>query len=68
MPSERWRALARKYIVYDFPDEMAACSDCSVVRCPDEKYESCPSRLAVAAALRRAPAEEPAIIQAMQAA
>jgi hypothetical protein len=27
MSSEVWRALARKYIVYDVLDEMAACCD-----------------------------------------
>ena len=52
MLSEAWRALVRKYIVYDIPDEMAACFDCNVARCSDERYESCPNRLAEAAALR----------------
>ena len=45
MLSEAWRTLARRYIVYDFPDEMAACFHCDVVQCPNEKYETCPSRL-----------------------
>jgi hypothetical protein len=40
--SEVWRALARKYIVHGIPDEMAACFDCDVVRCPNDKYEACP--------------------------
>jgi hypothetical protein len=46
MLSEGWRALVRKYIVYDVPDEMAACFDCNAVQCPNEKYETCPNRLA----------------------
>jgi hypothetical protein len=49
---ETWRLLARKYIAYDVPDEMAACFNCGVVRCPDSRYETCPYRLARAAALR----------------
>jgi hypothetical protein len=52
MLSEVWRALARRYIVYDIPDEMAACFDCDVVRCTSDKYENCPNRLAEATALR----------------
>jgi hypothetical protein len=51
MPSEVWRALVRKYIVYDVPDEMAACFDCHVVHCSNSKYETCSERLANAAAL-----------------
>ena len=67
MHNEVWRALARKYIVYDIPDEMAACFDCSVVRCSNEQYESCPNRLAEAAALRPArTAKETATIRATQ--
>ena len=54
MLSEVWRALARKYLVYDVPDEMVACFDCDVVQCPNDKYETCPSRVAVAAALKTA--------------
>jgi hypothetical protein len=54
MLSEMWRALARKHIVYDLPDEMAACFDCNVVQCAGEKYAACPYRLARFAALRAA--------------
>jgi hypothetical protein len=50
MLSEGWRALARKYIAYDFFDEMAACFHCDRVRCPANKYEICPDRLAQTAA------------------
>ena len=67
MLSEVWRTLVRKYVVYDIPDEMAACFDCSMVRCPNEQYESCPNRLAEAAALRPArAAKETATIRATQ--
>jgi len=52
MLSEGWRALVRKYLVYDVPDEMAACFDCNAVQCPNEKYETCPNRLAHATALK----------------
>lgn len=58
MLSEVWRALIRKYIVYDVPDEMAACFDCDAVQCPNEKYEACPNRLAHAAALKAARAAD----------
>jgi hypothetical protein len=69
MSGEVWRALARKYIVYDVPYEMAACFDCRAVRCSDGQYESCPNRLAEAAALRRAHAtEDLATIRTTQAA
>ena len=54
MLSEGWRALVRKYIVYDVPDEMAACFDCNAVQCPNEKYETCPNRLAHATSLKAA--------------
>jgi hypothetical protein len=54
MPGEAWRALVRKYIVYDIPDEMAACLDCAAVRCSDERYETCVNRLIRAAAVRAA--------------
>jgi hypothetical protein len=50
MLSEGWRALAREYIAYDFFDEMAACFHCDRVRCPANKYEICPDRLAQTAA------------------
>jgi hypothetical protein len=46
MLNERWRALVRKYVVYDVPDEMAACFDCHVSHCSNDEYEMCPRRLA----------------------
>jgi hypothetical protein len=51
MLTETWRALARRYVVYDIPDEMAACFDCNAAICPDDKYRTCPYRLAGCAAL-----------------
>ena len=58
MLSEVWRALARKYIVYDVPDEMAACFDCNVAQCTNDRYETCCYRLTYAAALRAARTSE----------
>jgi hypothetical protein len=46
MLSEQWRMLARKYIVYDIPLEMAACFDCGAARCPNAMYQTCLARLA----------------------
>ena len=57
MLGEAWRALARRHIVYDVPDEMAACFDCDVVRCPDDRYASCAKRLAFTGALQASPAD-----------
>ena len=51
MLREIWRSFVRKHIVDDVPDEMAACFDCDVARCPDDKYETCPNRLAQATEL-----------------
>jgi hypothetical protein len=56
MFSEAWRTLVRKYVVYDIPEEMAACFDCHTARCSNEKYEICPMRLAALAAVRTAEA------------
>ena len=58
MLGEAWRTLLRKHIVYDIPDEMAACFDCDTRRCPDEKYFTCPVRLALVAASSAARAAE----------
>ena len=52
MLGEAWRVLARRFIVYDVPDEMAACFGCDVTRCPDDKYAACVTRLAHVAAQR----------------
>ncbi len=49
MLTETWRALVRRYVVYDIPDEMTACFDCNAAICPDEKYRTCPRRLACCA-------------------
>ena len=50
MLTQTWRTLARKYVVYDIPDEMAACFDCDAATCSDDKYRTCPYRLAGCAA------------------
>jgi len=52
MLTETFRALVKKYAVYDIPDEMGACLDCDVVACPDAKYSTCPRRLASLAKMR----------------
>ena len=52
-----------KYIVGDVPDALSACLDCGFVECLNEKWESCPNRLAREAsllAMRAAAAAEPA--------
>jgi len=54
MLSAEWRTLARKYIAYDIPTEMAACFDCGAVRCLGDVYEACPVRLARATAAQTA--------------
>jgi hypothetical protein len=41
--------MVRRYVVYDIPDEMAACFGCEAIRCPDAKYRTCPRRLALLA-------------------
>jgi len=58
MLSAEWRTLVRKYIVYDIPDEMAACFDCDAARCPNERYETCPARLADVASAQASRARE----------
>ena len=50
MLNQTWRTLVRKYVVYDIPDEMAACFDCDKVNCADDNYRTCPYRLAYHAA------------------
>jgi hypothetical protein len=54
-----WRSLVRRHIIYDISDEMVACFDCNVWRCPDDRYETCADRLPRAAELRAARAAEP---------
>jgi hypothetical protein len=50
MLDETWRKLLRRFIAHDIPDDMEACFDCNEVRCPNEKFETCPRRLDRAAA------------------
>ncbi len=52
MLHEVWKALVRKHIACDVPDEMAACIDCSAVQCLCDKYETCPNRLMREATLK----------------
>jgi hypothetical protein len=40
-----------KHIVADVPDAFAACLDCGFVQCLNATWETCPNRLAHAAAL-----------------
>ena len=46
MLSQEWRTLARRYIVHDIPDEIAACFDCDLVACRNARCETCAVRLA----------------------
>jgi hypothetical protein len=48
----RIRAFVGKYIVADVPPELSACLDCGFEQCLNEKWATCPARLAVAAALK----------------
>ena len=49
----RIRAFVARYIVAEVPPELSACLDCGFPQCLDEKWESCPRRLADAAVLKR---------------
>ena len=51
----------RKHLIADVPDELAACLDCDAVQCLNEKWETCPNRLARLAALSAARADAAAI-------
>lgn len=52
-----WTFVSRQ-LVGDVPDEMSACLDCSAVQCRDNRFETCPHRLAEATALRAMRASE----------
>nr|WP_294544596.1 hypothetical protein [uncultured Rhodopila sp.] len=45
------RDFVVKYIAADVPDALSACLDCGFVQCLNEKWDSCPNRLAREAAL-----------------
>jgi hypothetical protein len=56
-----WSFLS-KQVVTDVPDELSACMECGVTQCPDDRFRTCPRRLAQAAALRTArppPTQQP---------
>jgi hypothetical protein len=60
------RDFVVKYIAADVPDALSACLDCGFVQCLNEKWDSCPNRLAREAALcamhaAAAPAAEPQV-------
>ena len=59
MLSEMIWTTIRRHIVAEVPDEMAACLDCGAVQCPNDRYETCPDRLAHSAALSAARTAEP---------
>jgi hypothetical protein len=50
MLDETWRKLLRRFIAHDIPDDMAACFECDVRWCPNERFETCTRRLTRAAA------------------
>lgn len=50
---ELWTFL-KGHLVEEVPDEMAACLDCGEIDCRAGCYDTCPSRLSRAAALRAA--------------
>jgi hypothetical protein len=45
------RAFIEKHIIAEVPPELSACLDCGVEQCLNGKWETCPNRLARAAAL-----------------
>nr|WP_294529573.1 hypothetical protein [uncultured Rhodopila sp.] len=49
-----------KHFVADVPDALSACLDCGFVQCSNEKWQSCPNRLAREAGLRAMRAAVPA--------
>jgi hypothetical protein len=49
-----------KHIVADVPDALSACLDCGFVQCLNEKWETCPNRLAREAGLIAMHAAAPA--------
>jgi len=55
------RDLIKKYLVADVPDELSACLDCDALQCSNDRWETCPNRLARAAALRAGRAAAAAI-------
>jgi hypothetical protein len=54
MLRDAWRWFLRWYIADDVPDEMDVCLDCDETECPEERYKTCPRRLASAERLRQA--------------
>ena len=63
MLGKMWLFL-KKQIVTDAPDELSACLDCGVSECREGRFQTCPNRLARAAALkalRTHPSQEPTI-------
>jgi hypothetical protein len=46
-----WSFFSR-HIVTDVPDEISACMECDATQCRDDRFRTCPNRLAQAAALR----------------
>jgi hypothetical protein len=49
---EKLWAFFTRHIVEDVPDEIAACMECDVSQCVDDKFRNCPNRLATAARLK----------------
>jgi|tagenome__1003787_1003787.scaffolds.fasta_scaffold20337205_1 hypothetical protein len=45
------RTFIEKHIIAEVPPELSACLDCGFEQCLNEKWETCPNRLAHAAAL-----------------
>jgi hypothetical protein len=53
MPGGFWRTVIRRHLVDEAPDAMAACLDCNVTECDQNRYASCPIRLAYLAEAER---------------
>jgi hypothetical protein len=54
MLRDAWRRFLRWYIADDVPDEMDVCLDCDETECSEERYKTCPRRLASAEFHRQA--------------
>jgi hypothetical protein len=48
------RNFIKRHAVDEVPDEMSACQECRELQCLNDRYQTCPNRLAEAAALTAA--------------
>jgi hypothetical protein len=46
------RGLFSRHVIAEVPEELSACLNCGVLQCSQERWVTCPHRLAEAAALK----------------